>query len=183
MENIYIKTLEIGVENINKGISYNEVKKEIGSLVPEFETAYINWFYNNFYNKIAWKRIMLEPLDRYIDLNNFNECNNQIAYLTGDGHLKYIEYLELKEARKSAKRAYVMALIAIVISAIAASTSIVGVIKSHYNAPPTVNVNVTNDRDTGKKTKFDDSLFSPFAINGVRESKTKHETILNKESN
>ena len=49
MENIYIDTLELGVENLKRGISYNEVKRQLENEIPseEFETAYVKGFTRN----------------------------------------------------------------------------------------------------------------------------------------
>lgn len=102
VSNIYIETLKLGSENLDKGISYNKVKECLiskGYSIPEhFENYFILWFFSNFYIRNVSRRIMNV---RGHDMKP-EELRTEVAMpaiLTGEAFQNYLDYLELHEAR------------------------------------------------------------------------------------
>lgn len=118
--NIYIKSLEFGVQNMKDGVSYLEMLEylSICNLQPDnlFENYYANWFFENFF---------IESLHRYTSEHGYkfafrkeelDKYKQEKAILTGNAYQNYIDYLELKEARKSSKKAFNTAIAAIILT-------------------------------------------------------------------
>ena len=132
MENIYIETLKIGVANLDAGISYNEVKRQLNHPIPneEFETAYINWFYSNFFESNVHLNVKTFNTNHIVILKSFKGYNNETAHITGEAIFMYYQYLEVKEARSSSRTATRISLIALAISTLAATASVMGILKA-----------------------------------------------------
>ena len=63
-------------------------------------------------------------------LQSFTKYNEETAHVTGEAIFMYYQYLEVKETRDSSKTATRIALITLTISALAATASIMGIIKA-----------------------------------------------------
>ncbi len=103
MDNIYIKALEIGVKNINYGITFEKIKEELyverKSLM--FKTSFRFWFYENFFHPEI-------PTSIHNQINGIpkdypSHIDHQSSILTGKAYMDYLDYVALQEARQSAK--------------------------------------------------------------------------------
>jgi len=103
MDNIYIRALEIGINNLNNGITYEKIKNDLNvekkSLM--FQTNFRFWFYENFFHPEI-------PISVHMQTDGIRKehpihIDHQSSILTGKAYMDYIDYIELKEARQSAK--------------------------------------------------------------------------------
>ncbi|MDP8267721.1 MAG: hypothetical protein P9L97_03230 [Candidatus Tenebribacter davisii] len=124
MDNIYIKALEIGIENLDNGISYNNMasKMEIENKSTFFQRNFQEWFYTNFYHPDKY----IIDADRLKRRNPgySNSMNDSCSVLTGKAYMDYLDYIELKEARQSSKTAKTIAIISIIITGVIALAQI-----------------------------------------------------------
>ena len=112
--NIYIKTLEIGQDNMKEGISFNEliIKLCIQKTEGTFYTNFRIWFYDNFYNELTISnRIRKYSPSRAP--NYPSALDDEKCYISAKSTMEYLDYIELKEARESAKFAKKIAIISI----------------------------------------------------------------------
>ncbi len=127
IENRYIKAMEIGLKNEEKGISYFELFLELTGtkskvLSKEAEISFFAWFMDNFHNPNKVEKDSTLEINEYRDwlyLYNEEEEYHNLKYINSDllfllkerwflnGHAlkQYLDYLELTEARKAAKQA------------------------------------------------------------------------------
>ncbi len=139
--NRYIKAMEIGLANEEKGISYFDLKeqlqRELGTKFCEnSESTFVYWFIDNFtyrYGKNDYNSFRSKWL-KCLEYNAGNEKNiveditikgfliNKF-FLNGNASKQYLDYVELQESRIAATQAHKqsnisiwIALIAIVIS-------------------------------------------------------------------
>ncbi|MHB0754615.1 hypothetical protein [Polaribacter sp. M15] len=94
MRNLYLKSLEIGFEKNDEGISLNEIKNILKMLEYIFdEDIYRDWFYRNFEhkNRITFINQPIAGVSR--------EEDDKKLRLSSESLFQYLEYVELKEAR------------------------------------------------------------------------------------
>lgn len=107
-ENIYIETLRIGSENLERGISYDKVKTillEKGyTIEPWFEEYFIKWFFANFYYRNFTRRINSER-GPDLRLDEYGSATTFPAILTGEAYQNYLDNLELHEAHENSIQA------------------------------------------------------------------------------
>jgi hypothetical protein len=110
-DNIYIRSLEIGHENIEKGISYFKIKEMLTSegfeFNSNFEEYYINWFFENFYEHSQFPYYHGTRFsDNYRKLKDIGDfAKNQACILSAKAFMDYMDYIELSEARSSSNQA------------------------------------------------------------------------------
>lgn len=94
MRNLYLKSLEIGFNKNDEGISLNEIKENLKELEYTFDDdIYRDWFYRNFEHK---NRITF--INQPISGVSRDEDNKKLR-LSSESLFQYLEYIELKEAR------------------------------------------------------------------------------------
>ncbi|MBW6534916.1 MAG: hypothetical protein K0B11_07905 [Mariniphaga sp.] len=128
--NIYIRSLEIGINSFPNGISYNNLKKQLINekyqIEDDFEEYFLNWFFENFYERTQF------PYYHGIRYgNNFRKkkdideiYKNRKCILSAKSYFNFLEYVELIETKKSSKQANRNALIAIILTLLALIISI-----------------------------------------------------------
>ncbi len=88
--NIYIDVLKYGAENLNRGITYSEAIRHLGSSAPkgDFELYFNNWFYDNFHseNIPVLKRKQSETV--ILTRDELKEANSQQVFLTSSAYFK-----------------------------------------------------------------------------------------------
>jgi hypothetical protein len=100
-KNIFIRSLEIGFEKKNEGISFSQLKTTLTSEGYKFDNKILReWYFSNFEHENR-RRFITDPMEKYI----MNESDENINPLSSDSFMQYVEYLELKEARESTKKA------------------------------------------------------------------------------
>jgi hypothetical protein len=127
-DNIYIKTLEIGMKQ-NEGVSFNEIVKRLNINLSDidFEVNLSIWFYSNFYNSSVESLIVgqltASNSDYRINPRNLKDKvrphNDKKSFIKGDAVNKYIDYLELDRTRKSSRTAKVFSILSIILASIA----------------------------------------------------------------
>lgn len=130
-KNIYIRSLEVGVENIEAGISYFEMKdKLINEGFPfsgTFEEYFINWFFKNFFEHSQYPYYHGTRYgDNYRKLKDISDqSKNTKCIISSEACFDLIDYQELIEVKKSSKQSNRNALIAIVLTLLALLVSII----------------------------------------------------------
>lgn len=103
LNNIYIETLKIGAENLDKGISYSQVVEQLTqigiSIEPYFEEYFMLWFFTNFYER-SMTNIIRTQSNRWFRKEEYGSALNFPVILTGEAYQNYLDYIELKEARE-----------------------------------------------------------------------------------
>ena len=150
--NIYIRSLEIGFERENKGISLNQLKRKLIDEGYEVDDRTFRiWYFSNF-EHMNRKLFLADPMTNYIQ----EESNDKINPLSSDSFMQYVEYLELKESREStrkalrqAKYATIIAIISILLNVIF-SSPISGIF---YNYLGKTKIDQKVELPTSKNTK------------------------------
>ena len=129
-KNIYIAALEIGEINIEKGISFNELKLKLQNrgfhFNKEFELSFLLWYYENFYVEKITEYMSNDGARRaFYHGSKYNNYKDSKGIVTGQAMMNLLEYQELKEARDSSKKAHKIAIAAIIISGVFALASII----------------------------------------------------------
>jgi hypothetical protein len=176
--NIYLKSLEIGYNNID-GVSFNKLVEKVNN--PLFKNNekllfHFNiWFYTNFYNENAYSDVLLHNTFAnhsgkiiFSDKERITKYNNELSFIKGDSISKYIEYVELKEARKSSKNAFRISILSL---AIACASVVIPIIIAN-NQKPLVNKPQTEKRNSTTNSKNKDSIKTEFTIDSVINKKT-----------
>jgi hypothetical protein len=161
-ENIYLKSLEIGYDNL-KGISFEQLKKELNDdlLKDEYFEFHFNiWFYNNFFHEKAEYYIVrhnnFANSSAQLQFENWSSLktyNNNKSFLKGDSVSKYIDYLELKHTKETSITAKKFSIISIIIATLAVITPFI----ITYYFPPSPYIIITNERNDTTKSKPNDS--------------------------
>ena len=100
--NIYIRSLEIGFDADNDGISYSELRNILEKEEYSFNDKILKeWYFSNFEHPNR-RRFVADPMEDYIR----HESDSETRVLCSDSFMQYVEYLELKEARESAQKAF-----------------------------------------------------------------------------
>lgn len=99
LKNIYIRSLEIGFESENDGISFDKLKSILTEEGYSFsDTIFKVWYYSNFEHE--YRHLFIagysDPPDNSYDVPH---------PLSSDSIMKYIKYVELKENRVSTEKA------------------------------------------------------------------------------
>ena len=185
--NIYLKSLEIGYNNLN-GISFNDLKKQLNNPVLKdynFHFYFMLWFYNNFYNALTEGDIKENNLtpSRHSNIQNSTKnpllkANDSKSFVRGDSVNKYIDYLELERTRKSASTARNFSIASIVIASLAV---IVPFIPLNYFKPPP-DVIITNNRYDTTKSKIKDSDSLKLTVENMNKHKSPRTNNLKKVS-
>lgn len=158
-KNIYRTALNIGYENLNEGISYNEMIKLLNDQGNgnNHNIIFYTWFFNEFRPKtfyIKTENHNLKYQDIVDKVNNglncdINKWDSSIelmktkTFLKAEGVMRLMEFIELEDARNSAKSANLYARIAISFSIITALISIYFSITSKNDFIP-LNTNTKN---------------------------------------
>ena len=110
--NIYFLTLEFGVKNISKGISFNQLLEYLKSksvLVEDNFMPYFRyWFYESFFIQEVYPSFQsTNTIERQSALNNdyLKAQDDKLAIITGTANQSHLEFIELKFAYKSSKTA------------------------------------------------------------------------------
>lgn len=129
---IYIEALHLGVNNLNNGISYNQVIQHLSNqgyqIEKEFFGYFHRWFYLNYFHESKTVAASYnERENKYLHFWNdyFTGIDDKPCIIMADGYMKYMEYQELEQARQSSKKAQRTATIAIIITGIFAIVSII----------------------------------------------------------
>ncbi len=133
-DNIYIKTLEIGMKQ-KEGVSFNQIVTQLNIDLTEinFEVNFSIWFYSNFYNssveKLIIGQVTASNSDYRINPRNIEEKvrphNDKKSFIKGDAVNKYIDYLELERTRKSSRTAKIFSIISIILASAAVIVPII----------------------------------------------------------
>ena len=114
-EDLYIRVLEYGKENIGNPIKYKQIKQQLDDESYEYDEFALKQFFGEV----------------FVD-GNFPSGNepgrineNGEYYLEAKGYFNLLEYIELKEARASSKNATYFAGAALTISALSFLASII----------------------------------------------------------
>jgi UDP-2,3-diacylglucosamine pyrophosphatase LpxH len=172
--NIYIKSLEIGYNNIS-GISFDDLILKINNnlLKDERLSFHFNiWFYTNFYNENAYSDVLLHNTFAnhagkitFSDKEKITQYNNELSFIKGDSISKYIEYIELKEARKSSNRAFIISLLSFITAC--ASVGITFILEN--NNKPIENIEQSKKGNCSAECEPNHSNKSEFTIKKVIE--------------
>ena len=113
-KDLYITVLEYAVENVNKGIKFDELYEYL-----------ISKGFNYDKNKKINDYDDLISLSLYIfDVNPY-ETHGEIGIrVTPGAYFNYLEYIELQEARSFSKKSMIVAIISIGIAFLTLATSI-----------------------------------------------------------
>lgn len=130
---IYIKAIEIGLENEVEGISYHELKRRLENelsitMSPKREMAFMTWFVNNF-DTVTSRHLrspsFLDTICKYV-LSDEKEGHTyekgydiqlKNTFYVGSTAIKqYNDHKELKLARKSAISAKYWAVVATILA-------------------------------------------------------------------
>ena len=128
--NIYTESLKFGIDNIQTGVTYNELINHLKSLnkpfQPEFQRYLHIWFYENFYVDVIYQKIKdFNWGSGDLNENNLSKYDNEKGIIIGSAHQTYLDHQELKFAYKAAKKATESANIAIWVTAIVGLIQIV----------------------------------------------------------
>jgi len=124
-KNIYIHALEIGVNHMSVGISYNELLMELEKIgiKPEgaFRFYFQHWYFTHFYIRdlfpLYYKNGTLHPSD-------LTSYESYPAVLMENGYTEYLDFLKLEQARIDTQKAHDLSLEAIKWSRVAVYVSI-----------------------------------------------------------
>ena len=128
--NVYLRGFEIGNENFSSGISYYELKnqflKEGFKITDNFEEYFINWFFENFYERYQFPYYHgIRYGNNFRKLTDFTEeSKKRPCILSSKAFFDLVDYQELIETKKSSKQANRNSLIAILLTLIAIIISI-----------------------------------------------------------
>ncbi|MFC2113312.1 hypothetical protein ACFLTA_08595 [Bacteroidota bacterium] len=121
--NIYIEMLRFGSQNMEEGVTYNEVKDHLqqnGFTINEKnENPLYLWFFSSFFHESAThftERVLRGESDFNFIESSLPKWSDDKVFLMGHAYMEYMDYVELKEARESAKSARTIAIWAIGIS-------------------------------------------------------------------
>jgi len=120
--NRYIRAMEIGNAHEEEGITYYELKEELGIEFDVYsETTFILWYLDNFalgYDDLKDTPEVLHKLQKHIyefvrgkhastgfEKQTIERALKQKAFISGEASKQYIDYLELKESRESSEKA------------------------------------------------------------------------------
>lgn len=122
-ENIFIKSLEFGIRNMQYGTTFNDFYQFLLTIQPNTQDDFKHymhvWFYENFYVKGIYDQVKdLRFTSGTFHDTNLEKFDNQTAIITADAYQKYVDYQELKVAYQSSKEASKYAIIAICVTAI-----------------------------------------------------------------
>jgi hypothetical protein len=124
-DSIYMKTLSLGYNSGDSGISFNTVieKLNIDISNEDFEFNFALWFYSNFYNSYFERKILglstATNSDYYLNKRSYKELkinNSTSSYIKGDSLNKYIDFLELQRTRKASRNATIISLLSMFIA-------------------------------------------------------------------
>jgi hypothetical protein len=92
--NIYIDVLRYGAENLNRGITYAEAIRQLGSRAPkgDFELYFNNWFYDNFHSESIPELKRKQSETVILTKEELNEANNQQVFLTSAAYFKLMSF-------------------------------------------------------------------------------------------
>jgi len=124
--NIYLQSLKIGIDNLEKGISFNQLQSELirqNIWIKErsFEWYFLYWFFDNFYCIEVQKR---KDENKSLDYTLYEQQRITPCFIKGESMMQYIDFIELQEARASSKNARKLAMFAISISIISFIASV-----------------------------------------------------------
>lgn len=169
-DNIYLKSLEIGYNNIN-GISFNQLKNILKEPKLEnndaFSFHFNTWFYENFYNKGTHEEVSYHKnfadVGRELEYSNLLKHNDELSFIKGSSISKYLEFIELKEARKSSNRAFIISMLSLLV----ACMSIIIPFIPKSNNKPLNNIKPSKERNCTTNCKFNNPNKSEFTIDSV----------------
>ncbi len=114
---IYIKAAEIGIEHIQDGISYNEMKtilletygyKMLQSL--RYEAYFRAWFYDNF---LCYESAALSYVPNYENrkaLKYSENWDDLPCILTAEAHDRYVDFIKFERAEETSNESKQIAL-------------------------------------------------------------------------
>jgi len=182
-ENIYLKSFEIGYDNL-KGISFEQLKKKLKNdlLKDEYFEFHFNiWFYNNFFQEKAELYIVRHnnfandsAQLKFKNWSLIKTYNNEKSFLKGDSVSKYIDYLELKESRISSSRAFVISIISVFIACL----SVIAQIIFSNNFPPSSNIEKSENRNNTTESKFENSDSLKLRKSQMSKTENKSSSVL-----
>ena len=181
-DNIYIKTLKLGVDN-SDGISFNEIidKLNINISDDSFKLNFTIWFYSNFHNQNIERYVVglnFPNSDSRISSKTIDEISNHYdekCFIRGDAVNKYIDYLELERTRKSSKNAVIIASFSFLI---AIASIIIPIKFPQYPSPP-YDVIITNDRNQTTEEELDNTTKFKFREEDMGKEQTDSNSVLN----
>jgi hypothetical protein len=176
--NRYIKAMEIGIDNENKGISYFDLVYELHGTknqvyTLEAEQTFCEWFIKNFSCLDDYDDgLKMVPIDFRSFLIDNSKCNDyhqrgansflydhldQKWFLNGNAAKQYLDYKEYKAARRNSLVATIFATISILIAAVTFWYSY----QSDLNSPqPPYDVKIIEDTQLRKENdKLRDDLY------------------------
>ncbi len=121
-DNIYTIALKYGVDNLNAGITYNQLIAHLKSknitLNKELQIYFHLWFYENFYlDNSVYYRVKDFVWQNSEQSESFlSPHDNSKALIMGNAHQTFQDYQELQFAYKSSKEATRLATIAIFVT-------------------------------------------------------------------
>ncbi len=123
-KNIYIKTLELGFERGENGITFNECLEELKNqnfeLSNEFKARFRFWFYFNFLNENS-------QANAHRNIGYPPDLDSKKSFLSGEATIQYLDYIKLQESRKNAKNSSTTAIVAIIIATISIILQIISI--------------------------------------------------------
>ncbi len=123
-DNIYTIALKYGVDNLNTGVTYNQLIAHLQSkniaLNTEQQIYFHLWFYENFYvDNSVYHRVKDFIWQNGEQSESFlSPHDNSKALIMGNAHQAFQDYQELRFAYKSSKEAKLLATIAIFVTII-----------------------------------------------------------------
>ena len=137
-ENIYTIALKYGADNLNNGITYNNLlshlKSKGKSLDKDIQRYFHVWFYENFYVDAIYPKIKdFRWTSGDLGENVLAVHDDKKAILTGNSHQMYLDYQELRFAYKSSKQATWIAIWAIIVTIVIGILQIIVSICQNYN--------------------------------------------------
>lgn len=113
-DNLYLKILEIGRDNLEMGLSFNELidyLKKDGFILNEcWERTLREWFYTSFFHEEA--HCSKYGTNPYTDVTSLNEHLGCNFILKGESCMRLLQYYQVKSADKSSADAKTQALTA-----------------------------------------------------------------------
>jgi hypothetical protein len=107
-KNLYLHILEIGVENVNEGLKYNELKQKLEKMGYVFNTKCLEqvvgeWFSNSF-------------TQCELGEDNIEESSDDNFILKGEASITYLNYINAQKSKKYCFWAIVLSTLAIFIT-------------------------------------------------------------------